>query len=104
MSAGRALWFSSPDKGNPLGLKNISTIRDELIAEFAGVQLSAIDRTMLEQAARLLVKSTRTRNADSQAACTNTAMRIVDKIKKAKGRRRMPAPSVDEMTARMAAR
>jgi hypothetical protein len=88
--------FAPGKSGNARGLLSISSVYAELLAEHAGRDLSAADKTLLEHAARLLVKATRTRAADPQVRATNAAMKIIERLRKATKAKRTPLPGLRE--------
>jgi hypothetical protein len=89
--------FAPGQSGNARGLLSISSVYGALLAEHAGRELSAADKTLLEHAARLLVKATRTRAADPQVRATNAAMKIIERLRKATRAKRTPLPPLGDM-------
>lgn len=74
--------------GNPSGSKlnkRVAALFDAMAADFEGT-LSAIDRTMLLQACRLLIRSERTPDADLAVRLSNAAARLLASLRSAKRR------------------
>jgi len=78
--------------GNPTGSrtsKRALALFDAMAADFGGADaLSAIDKTMLAQACRLLVRSERARDADIAVRLSNASARLLAGLRKTK---RQPA-------------
>jgi hypothetical protein len=77
--------------GNPSGSqqsKRALALFDEMAADFGGVDaLTAIDKTMLAQASRLLVRSERAKNADIAVRLSNASARLLAGLRKTKHQR-----------------
>jgi hypothetical protein len=98
--------FAPGQSGNVRGSLSIGAIYGELLAEHAdaGRDLSAADKTLLEHAARLLVKASRTKSADPQVRATNAAMKIIDRLRKAKATRKPQLTHVERLAIMEGAR
>lgn len=91
--------------GNPSGAAGLSMraaeLFDRLAGDFGGaaaLSASAIDSEMLRQAARLMARAARTRDADAAVRLTSEARRLVETL-----RRRKREPAVIPLRARLAA-
>lgn len=73
--------------GNPSGNKTnkrAASLFEEMVADLGGAAaLSAIDRAMLEQAAHLLVRGQRAKDADIAIRLSNAAARLLARFKHA---------------------
>jgi hypothetical protein len=76
-----------PGKGGSPFRLNMTEVNDQLLAEFAGCKLTAVDKTLLEHAARCLSKAARSKNPDSQCKLINTGTKIIDQLRRAKATR-----------------
>lgn len=84
--------------GNPSGnvitkaSKRAAELFDTLLADFGG-DLTAVDRAMLEQACRLMVRSERVKDPDSAVRLSNASARLLMNLRKMRGKRE-PTPHV----------
>ena len=68
--------------GNPRGRPSYVALREMLFADLNAKALTATDRTLLEQAASMLFKARSTKSIDQCARLTNSALRIIDRIRR----------------------
>jgi hypothetical protein len=93
-----------PGKGGSPFRLNMTEVNDQLLAEFAGCKLSAVDKTLLQHASRCLSKAARTKNPDSQCKLINTGTKIIDQLRRAKATRDPESSSVAKWKAGLAER
>ncbi len=95
--------------GNPSGMrvsKHALQLFTEIADEYGGEQaLSAIDRALLLQAARLLVRAQRLKDADAAIRMTGEARRLLESLRRNAGKaaakaKAMLAPSFSEIAER----
>lgn len=88
----RPQWWPKGTSGNPTGIRisqRAMELFSEIAVELGGVDtLSIIDRTLLSQACRLLVRSQRVKEADAAIRMSSEARRTLE------GLRRRCAPAV----------
>ena len=87
--------------GNPSGSKvnkRAAALFEAMAADFGGPdELSAIDKAMLEQASRLLVRSERTQDADIAIRLSNAAARLLASFRNGKRVLRKSGPSLADL-------
>jgi hypothetical protein len=94
--------FSRP--GNPVGRrlqgKRFTELLDGLAAVFGGASgLTSVQTIMLGQAARLLMRAERERNAEDAVRLSNAAVRILGSLRNGRRKPAPPTMSLDEHLA-----
>jgi hypothetical protein len=64
-----------------------------LSAEFG--EIDAVERAMLEQACRLMMKGERVKDADQAVRLANASTRLLMALRKARGKREPAVPTLD---------
>jgi hypothetical protein len=83
--------FVRGQSGNTAGKRSGRWLQlhDRIMADFAGIPLTGYDTALIELAISLMVKADRVANPDRAARATNSACRLLDKVR-AKPRPKSP--------------
>lgn len=76
--------FQRGRSGNPRGRPSFAAFREAMYADLGAAEMRPSDRALLENAVRMLWKARETKSLDVQARLTNSAARIIERLRKAK--------------------
>jgi hypothetical protein len=89
--------FKPGQSGNPSGSnvsKRFTELFEAMLLDFGG-ELSAVERALLAQACRLIVRSERERDTDACVRLSNASARLLATLRK-KQRQPAPGPTLEE--------